>query len=121
MPSCYTGDDTRADLETVIREAISESNSVGRSALLAFGRGSDRKSSAPLIAFSVAASHSVPALRMLSSKIKYRCTGQAQPTPNPLAKDQFKYVDVGPQAQLPPPYAEDISALLTLVSRALHS
>ena len=28
----------------------------------------------------------------------------------------IKYLDVGPQAQLPPPYAEDISALLTLVS-----
>ena len=27
----------------------------------------------------------------------------------------IKYLDVGPQAQLPPPYAEDISALLTLV------
>ena len=27
----------------------------------------------------------------------------------------IKYLDVGPQAQLPPPYAEDISALLTMV------
>ena len=26
----------------------------------------------------------------------------------------IKYLDVGPQAQLPPPYAEDISALLTM-------
>ena len=29
---------------------------------------------------------------------------------------QIKYLDVGPQAQLPPPYAKDISALLTMVS-----
>ena len=28
---------------------------------------------------------------------------------------EIKYLDVGPQAQLPPPYAEDISALLTMV------
>ena len=28
---------------------------------------------------------------------------------------EIKYLDVGPQAQLPPPYAEDISASLTLV------
>ena len=28
---------------------------------------------------------------------------------------KIKYLDVGPQAQLPPPYAEDISALLTMV------
>ena len=27
----------------------------------------------------------------------------------------IKYLEVGPQAQLPPPYAEDISALLTFV------
>ena len=27
----------------------------------------------------------------------------------------IKYLDVGPQAQLPPPYAEDINALLTMV------
>ena len=27
----------------------------------------------------------------------------------------IKYLDVGPQAQLPPPYLEDISAFLTLV------
>ena len=34
---------------------------------------------------------------------------------------EIKYLDVGPQAQLPPPYAEDISALLTmaLIDRAL--
>ena len=31
-------------------------------------------------------------------------------------ENSIKYLDVGPQAQLPPPYAEDISALLTLVS-----
>ena len=31
-------------------------------------------------------------------------------------KIKIKYLDVGPQAQLPPPYAEDISALLTMVS-----
>ena len=30
-------------------------------------------------------------------------------------KDLIKYLDVGPQAQLPPPYTEDISALLTMV------
>ena len=30
--------------------------------------------------------------------------------------DKIKYLDVGPQAQLPPPFAEDISALLTIVS-----
>ena len=41
-----------------------------------------------------------------------------------LLKSAFisiKYLDVGPQAQLPPPYAEDISALLTmaLIDRAL--
>ena len=29
---------------------------------------------------------------------------------------QIKYLDVGPQAQLPPPYAKDISALQTMVS-----
>ena len=28
---------------------------------------------------------------------------------------RIKYLDVGPQAQLPPPYAEDINALLTMV------
>ena len=28
---------------------------------------------------------------------------------------KIKYLDVGPQAQLPPPYAEDINALLTMV------
>ena len=33
-----------------------------------------------------------------------------------LIAKRIKYLDVGPQAQLPPPYAEDISALLTLVS-----
>ena len=27
---------------------------------------------------------------------------------------EIKYLDVGPQAQLPPPYAEDINALLTM-------
>ena len=27
---------------------------------------------------------------------------------------KIKYLDVGPQAQLPPPYAEDINALLTM-------
>ena len=27
----------------------------------------------------------------------------------------IKYLDVGPQAQLPPPYAEDISDLLTML------
>ena len=27
---------------------------------------------------------------------------------------QIKYLDVGPQTQLPPPYAEDINALLTM-------
>ena len=36
------------------------------------------------------------------------------PTTNDLYK--IKYLDVGPQAQLPPPYAEDISALLTMHS-----
>ena len=28
---------------------------------------------------------------------------------------EIKYLDVGPKAQLPPPYAEDISALVTMV------
>ena len=32
-----------------------------------------------------------------------------------FSKIIIKYLDVGPQAQLPPPYAEDISALLTIV------
>ena len=27
---------------------------------------------------------------------------------------EIKYLDVGPQAQLPPPYAEDIGALLKI-------
>ena len=32
-----------------------------------------------------------------------------------LQSNRIKYLDIWPQAQLPPPYAEDISALLTLV------
>ena len=32
-----------------------------------------------------------------------------------LTQTPIKYLDVGPQAQLPPPYAEDISALLSMV------
>ena len=31
-----------------------------------------------------------------------------------LHDTEIKYLDVGPQAQLPPPYAENISALLTI-------
>ena len=40
---------------------------------------------------------------------------------NRAGLNKIKYLDVGPQAQLPPPYAEDISALLTmaLIDRAL--
>ena len=34
---------------------------------------------------------------------------------NVILGSKIKYLDVGPQAQLPSPYAEDISAFLTLV------
>ena len=37
-------------------------------------------------------------------------------TLNEEGKLKIKYLDVGPQAQLPPPYVENISALLTMVS-----
>ena len=51
--------------------------------------------------------------------MKYLATNQhisaifSQKFPRDI-RPKIKYLDVGPQAQLPPPYAEDIGALLTM-------